>query len=273
MGIKKFDGNTNMMVVDDAFNRLMNVVDFANKNIALTNSLLAGLEERYNKQNNESLWENSDRISLTKRSWIEATENWRELITNLEEHFNYAYERGHVKYNPESLLSNADEIDYDLKKVISMCSDEDLSRYIKKIKEVQSENNQQMQNELSQNRDDNLESYWTPENYRTFLKSVEDISSNISYCYNSLNNFVDEVQEIKANKNSASENNTDKIVKIVQEISELERERMSIDNKINEKINELNTIIAKNVKNIEIEDNNEEVILNTDDKNLQLIYD
>ena len=255
MSIEKFNSNINMMVVDEAFNRLINVVDLANKNIALTNSLLAGLDERYKKQNSESLWENNNTISETKKCWNEATENWRELITNLEEHFNYSHKQGYVKYDPESLLSNVDGIDYDLKRVISMCSDDDLSKYIKRIKEVQTENNKQMQNELNQNNEDNLESYWTPENYRTFCKSLDDIINNVSFCCNNIKYFFDDNKEIKTNNISENENINDKMTKIVQEISQLEQERMTIDNKINEKINELNSIITYNNQ---IEDKSEQ---------------
>lgn len=243
MEIKKFNERTNMITMDEAFNRLMNVLDLVNKNLVLINSLNAGLEDRYERESAD-LWQTDGHIQLVKNGLKEYTNDWKQLIINIEEHFAYEYERGAVNYNPQSLLQDTERIDYDLKRVIAICSNEDLMKYFEKIEEVNRDNNEQIRDELDLNRDDNLESYWNSENFEILSKSVESISSYMSYCRNELFNFVENQKEkLDENENEA--------IKLVQEISELEEQRSIIDKKISEKISELNTMLQNNEKHIE----------------------
>lgn len=201
MEIKKFNKNTNMMALDEHFDRLVNVLDLVNKNNILINSLYAGLEDRYERENAD-LWKTSYRVSSVKEELDKVKNDWRQLIVYVNEHFAYAYDRGNVNYNPQSLLQDTDKIDYDLKRVISICSDKDLKKYFEKIQEVNRDNNEQIQNELDWNREDNLESYWNADNFEILRKSVESFSSSMSFCQIRLLSFVEDHQIKKLDENN-----------------------------------------------------------------------
>lgn len=266
MEIKKFNENTNMMVLDEAFNRLISVLDLVNKNFILINSLYAGLEDRYESENVD-LWNTNDSISVAKRELDVARNDWRQIIINIEEHFAYAYDRGAVNYDPQSLLQDTERMDYDLKRVIAICSNEDLMKYLEKIQEVNRDNNKQIQNELDLNRYDNLESYWNAENFEIFSKSVEAISSSMNYCRKELFNFVIKNQNEKLDENNIQKDDSkNEVVKLVQDISELEEQRSTIDKQISEKLNKLNTMLHNNEKNLENDFENNET--KTDNKEL-----
>lgn len=200
MEIKKFNEYRNMIIVDEAFNRLMDVIDTVNKNCMLINSLYAGLELRGELQNVNS-WKANDNNLSTKKTLDELNDGFRQLIVNVNEHFQFDYDRGAVKYNPQSLLQDAEKIDHDLKRTIATCSDEKLTKYFEKAQEITRDNNEKIRNELDFNRDDNLESYWNAENFEIFSKSVESISSHLSFCQKEMSNFVSESQKEKPNEN------------------------------------------------------------------------
>lgn len=199
MEIKKFNENRNMMVLDEAFDRLMNVIDIVGTNCMLINSLYVGLELRYELQNVNS-WSLSDNNLATKKTLNELNDGFRQLIVNLNEHFKYDYDRGAVNYNPELLLQNTEQVDHDLKRTIATCSDEKLTKYFEKAQEITRDNNEKIRNELDFNRDDNLESYWNAENFEIFSKSVESISSRVSCCERKMFDFVNVNEKDKSNK-------------------------------------------------------------------------
>lgn len=200
MEIKKFNENRNMMVLDEAFDRLMIVIDIVSTNSMLINSLYAGLVLRYELQNVNS-WKSSDNNLVAKKTLNELNDGLRQLIVNLNEHFKFDYDRGAVNYNPQSLLQGAEQVDHDLKRVIATCPEEKLMKYFEKAQEIIGDNNGKIRNELDFNRDDNLESYWNAENFEIFSKSIESISSCISYCEKKLSDFVNADKKEESNNN------------------------------------------------------------------------